>query len=172
MSVFGLEANGENRPLAEGREVRLGYLVQLRPYQVGDQDALVDLWYESWRSVGLQTPVVTKADLSRRMPDDLARRWTVTVAEVDDQLLGFLALCLEEQRLDQLFVSPEAQGRGVGSELFNVAVRQMPSGFWLSTQPNNYRARAFYERRGMSVDYMDSETSGARVVYVFPSGAD
>jgi GNAT superfamily N-acetyltransferase len=146
-------------------------VVQLRPYQAADQGALVDLWYESWRSVGLQTPIVTKGDLARRMPDDLARRWTVTVAEVDDQLLGFLALCLEEQRLDQLFVSPEAHGRGVGSELFNVALRQMPNGFWLSTQPNNHRARAFYERRGMSVDHTDRGMSGERVVYVFPSPA-
>jgi len=143
--------------------------VQLRPYQAEDQGALVDLWYESWRSVGLQTPIVTKADLARRMPDDLARRWTVTVAEIDHEIVGFLALCLEEQRLDQLFVSPGAQGHGVGSALFNVALRQMPKGFWLSTQPNNHSARAFYERRGMSVDCTDRGMSGERVVYVFPS---
>ena len=89
------------------------------------------------------------------------------MAEGDGRLAGFLALCLAEQRLDQLFVSPEAQGRGVGSALFDVAVARMPDGFWLSTQPGNHRARAFYERRGMTVDRIREETGEGRVVYVF-----
>lgn len=146
-------------------------MVQLRPFRDEDQRALVDLWYESWCSIGLHDPVVTKADLERRLPGDLATRWTVTVAEADNQLLGFLALCLAEQRLDQLFVSPEAHGRGVGSELFNVAVRQLPNGFSLSTQPNNRRARDFFEQRGMSVDHTYRDLSGERVFYVFPACA-
>lgn len=141
--------------------------MQLRPYQPGDQGALVDLWYASWRSIGLETPAVTRADLAARIPEDLARRWTVTLAEVDGRLAGFLALCLAEQRLDQLFVAPEAQGRGVGSALFDVAVARMPGGFWLSAHPRNHRARAFYERRGMTEDPTHGETGETRVVYVF-----
>lgn len=145
--------------------------MQLRPLKLQDQGALVDLWYASWCSIGLHEPVVTRADLVKRLPGDLATRWTVTVAEADERLLGFLALCVEEQRLDQLFVSPAAQGRGVGSALFEVAVREMPNGFWLSTQPGNHRARAFYERRGMSVDHTDRGLGGDRVFYRLSGGA-
>jgi GNAT superfamily N-acetyltransferase len=143
--------------------------MKLRPYLADDQGALIDLWYESWRSVGLRTPNVTRADLAKRVPGDLGIRWTVTVAEIDGQLVGFLAVCLLEERLDQLFVLPEAQRRGIGSELLNVAKQQMPNEFWLSTQPNNYHARSFYERKGMSIDPTDGRNSSERVVYVFPS---
>ena len=145
--------------------------MQLRPYHAGDRNALVDLWYESWRSIGLPSPVVTRADLAGRAPDDLARRWTVTLAEADGRLVGFLALVLAETRLDQLFVSPGAQGQGVGLALFNVAVERMPGGFWLSTHPDNRRARAFYERRGMTVEPAETGVTGERVVYVIRPSA-
>lgn len=140
--------------------------MQLRPYQPADQVALADLWFESWRSTGLQRPAVTRADLARRVPDELATRWTVAVAEAEGRLIGFVAICLAEQRLDQLFVAPEAQGRGVGPELFDIARSAMPDGFWLSTQAGNLRARAFYERQGMSVDQTNRDLDDDTVVYV------
>lgn len=141
--------------------------MQLRPFEPADQEALVDLWYESWLSVGLPAPAVTRADLARRVPGDLARRWTVTVAETGGRLAGFLAVCLEERRLDQLFIAPAAQGAGVGLALFEAALRQMPDGFWLATQPGNHRARAFYEKRGMSRDAAHPSADAGRLVYVF-----
>lgn len=109
--------------------------MKLRPYAPGDEAALVELWFESWWSVGLEHPVVTKAALVERLPRDLAERWDVTVAEADGRLLGFLALALSERRLDQLFIAPDAQGCGVGKALFEVAKQRMPNGFWLSTNP-------------------------------------
>lgn len=126
-------------------------LMILRPYAPRDEAALAELWFESWLSVGLEWPVVTRTELAKRVPRELAGRWEVTVAEADGRLLGFLALALSEHRLDQLFIAPDAQGSGVGRALFEVAMRRMPEGFWLSTQPANARARAFYERSGMVV---------------------
>jgi GNAT superfamily N-acetyltransferase len=141
--------------------------MRLRPYRSGDHSALVDIWYESWLSIGLQKPRVTRDDLARRFPDDLARRWTLTVAEIDGQVVGFLALCLGERRLDQIFVSPAAQGCGVGKALFEAATQLLPEGFWLGTHPGNHRARAFYERRGMSVAPAHEQATDDRVIYVF-----
>ena len=116
---------------------------------------------------GAATVIEQTLGVLPEQPGETAVRSWLTVAEGDGRLAGFLALCLDEQRLDQLFVSPEAQGRGVGSALFDVAVARMPDGFWLSTQPGNHRARAFYERRGMTVDRIREETGEGRVVYVF-----
>ncbi|RAK68558.1 GNAT family N-acetyltransferase [Phenylobacterium kunshanense] len=140
--------------------------MQLRSCRPADQAVLADLWFESWRSTGLQQPVVTRNDLARRARHELATRWTVTVAEAEGRLIGFVAICLAERRLDQLFVAPEAQGQGVGRNLFDVARSTMPDGFWLSTQTDNLRARAFYERQGMSVDQTGRALADDTVVYV------
>lgn len=139
--------------------------VTVRPFVRGDEAALVDVWFRGWLSVGLAHPVVTRARLEDRLPEDLAGRWDATVAEAGGRMVGFLALAPRERRLDQLFVAPEAQGRGVGHRLFEVARRAMPGGFWLSTQPGNSRARAFYERAGMRLDRIRPDPSGDRAIY-------
>jgi len=139
--------------------------MKLRPYAPGDEAGLAELWFESWLSVGIEHPVVAKAELVERLPRELAGRWDLTVAEADGRLLGFLALALSEQRLDQLFIAPDAQGCGVGTALFEVARQRMPDGFWLSTQPANARARAFYERRGMTLDRLEAGHAGDRMIY-------
>jgi putative acetyltransferase len=142
--------------------------MNLRAYAPGDEAALAEIWFGGWLSVGLEHPVVTKAELAERLRRELAERWELTVAEADGRLLGFLAIVQSEQRLDQLFVAPEAQGRGIGRLLFEVAKQRMPDGFWLSTQPANARARGFYERSGMRFDRLEAGHTGERAVYVFP----
>ena len=140
--------------------------MKLRPYDLADEDALVGVWFDAWHSVGLEQPVVTRLDLAARVSNELVARWTVTVAEQDGRVVGFLAVALEERRLDQLFVQPDVQGRGVGGSLFDVALAQLPEGFWLSTQPGNRRAREFYERRGMILDRVEGTPGNERAVYV------
>ena len=44
----------------------------------------------------------------------------------------------------------------------------MPEGFWLSTQPDNMRARTFYERAGMMLDRIEPYPSGDRAIYQVP----
>lgn len=143
----------------------------LRPYSPGDAEPLGRLWYASWRSVGLETPVVAEADVLARVPREAAGRWTTTVAEADGEIVGFVALALAETRLDQLFIAPGAQGRGVGRVLFEVAVQAMPNGFWLSTQVGNVRARRFYEGLGMRLDRIEPDAGGDRAIYVFAGGS-
>lgn len=141
----------------------------LRPYEPRDEAQLARLWYASWCSVGLDSPVVAEADLAARVPQEIAGRWSVTVAEDGGEMVGFLALAIAENRLDQLFVAPAAQGRAVGRALFDVALQRMPGGFWLSTQPGNVRARRFYERAGMSLERIEDGPGGDRAIYVFPA---
>lgn len=144
--------------------------MKLRPYAPADQAVLADLWFASWTSIGLESPVVTRAELAARVPRELAGRWNVTVAEVDGRMVGFLALALTEHRLDQLFILPAAKGSGIGRALLGVAKQQMPNGFWLATHPDNSRARAFYERHGMVHDLSDCAMEQDRARYVFPRG--
>jgi putative acetyltransferase len=138
--------------------------MRLRSATPEDAAALIELWFESWSSNGFDGPADIREMMAERVPRELGGRWEVTVAEADGRLLGFLALAMAEQRLDQLFIAPDAQGQGVGAALFAVAVPRLPDGFWLATQVENARARGFYERRGMVLDRFEEDRAYYRLV--------
>jgi GNAT superfamily N-acetyltransferase len=73
------------------------------------------------------------------------------IALLHEKVVGMLALKPATSMLDQLFVRPSDQGRGVGQTLLNVAKRAMPGGFTLRTVSSNVQGRAFYERQGLSL---------------------
>jgi GNAT superfamily N-acetyltransferase len=60
--------------------------------------------------------------------------------------------------IDQLYVLPQVQGRGVGSELLQVAKRAFDC-LQLWTFQRNLKARRFYEARGFA---LVEETDGTR----------
>jgi ribosomal protein S18 acetylase RimI-like enzyme len=63
--------------------------------------------------------------------------------------VGLLALA--DGHVDQLYVDPAAQRRGVGTALIEHARSLFPSGLRLFTHQRNARARAFYEKLGFRV---------------------
>lgn len=73
------------------------------------------------------------------------------VAEVDDRIVGFAVGNARTGNVWALFVTPEAQGRGVGEALHRALLTwfrsQPPHTLWLSTGTAT-RARAFYEKHG------------------------
>jgi GNAT superfamily N-acetyltransferase len=75
----------------------------------------------------------------------------VFVAETDNQILGFYALIIREDKaeLDHLWVSPEHIGAGVGKELFlhamQTAASRNVSEVEISSDPN---AEGFYRKMG------------------------
>jgi ribosomal protein S18 acetylase RimI-like enzyme len=70
----------------------------------------------------------------------------VFVALEGEEILGVMAL--REGCVEQLYVDPPAQGRGVGTALLDHAKALSPGGLTLFTHQRNGRARGFYERRG------------------------
>lgn len=68
-------------------------------------------------------------------------------AEMDDTLLGVIAF--RQGWVEQLYILPVAQGRGLGSALIDVAKVTEP-GLQLWTFQRNALARRFYEARGFS----------------------
>jgi len=67
------------------------------------------------------------------------------VLEEQGRVLGFASL--HEQRLAALFVSPDAQGRGLGSQLLDEAKRRR-NRLELGVYRANTRAVAFYRAGG------------------------
>ena len=76
----------------------------------------------------------------------LVPRQEVWVAEVEGRIVGMAAL--GEEMLQQLYIHPDYQGRGIGDALFRLATERYPEGFTLYAFQQNARARAFYEARG------------------------
>jgi len=72
------------------------------------------------------------------------------VATVGGDVVGMLVV--RPGDLDQLYVAPGFQGRGVGSRLVELAKSESPDGLGLYTFQVNARARAFYERRRFVAD--------------------
>lgn len=89
-----------------------------------------------------------------RIPDDVRPRlggwfldrYPVWVADEEGRVVGFVALSAEV--VEQLYVEPGAQNRGVGTELLQLAKRERPEGLELWVFQANEGARRFYERHG------------------------
>jgi putative acetyltransferase len=71
------------------------------------------------------------------------------VAEIDGRPAAFMAIAGDF--IDQLFVAPEHQRRGLGGALLAHARGLSPTGLRLYTFQFNGNARAFYEKRGFVV---------------------
>lgn len=91
-----------------------------------------------------------------RRDQDKVREWLagvvrsgreVWLAETDAVDIVAVML-LEEDWIEQLYVDPSWTGRGIGTELIEVAKRCRPSGLQLWTFQSNLRAHRFYERHG------------------------
>ncbi|MGQ7296914.1 GNAT family N-acetyltransferase [Quadrisphaera sp. KR29] len=82
-------------------------------------------------------------------------RHTTTVAEDGDDVVGVLAT--SPGWVDQLYVDPDHQGRGVGRALLERAKAGSAGDLQLWTFARNARARAFYEGAGFTAE---EETDG------------
>ncbi len=119
--------------------------------QPEDHDAVAEIWHAS-ASLPTVGPAIMPqlAALRRRLDQEIATGWSITLAELDGEIVGFLAIKPAEAILDQLFVRPDRLGTGLGSALLAHAKSLMQGGFTLFTRSGNIRARRFYERAGLA----------------------
>jgi ribosomal protein S18 acetylase RimI-like enzyme len=142
-----------------------------RNFQDDDLKAVATVWLESWQSIGLDVAALTtEFAFQERIRLELATGWRVIVAAEDEQVVGFLATKPTEGVLDQLFISPSAKNRGIGTALLKRAMTEMPDGFWLRTADANRAACAFYEARGLRRDRMEPHPRLGHMtaIYVWP----
>ncbi len=90
--------------------------------------------------------VHTEAETERWMADAVLPHQRVRVAAMGGEIIGFAATT--DGWLEQLYVEPAHQRRGVGSQLLNdaLAATARPLRFWVFQR--NGAARRFYERHG------------------------
>jgi ribosomal protein S18 acetylase RimI-like enzyme len=122
---------------------------EIRPMQPDELERVVGVWRRSreaaqpWLEERMKH---SHADDLRHFGQVVARQNRVWIAAENDEPVGLLALAGEH--VDQLYVEPAAQGRGIGTALLEKARELSPHGLTLFTHQRNARARIFYERRG------------------------
>jgi putative acetyltransferase len=123
----------------------------VRPARDADRVPLLTLWE---RSVRATHHFLTYADVEFFRPlvadglrSDALELWVLTTAA--DAPLGFLGLTGD--RIEALFLAPEARGLGGGRRLVAHAQRLRGGALALDVNEQNTAARAFYERLGFVV---------------------
>lgn len=120
----------------------------LRPATAADLPALAEVHLAARAAAGPAFPPAAH-------PDDEVRAWVrgwdlsaydVRVAEIDGRVAGYSRAT--PTWLDDLYVAPGAQGRGVGTALLRDVLAGHPDGIGLWVFESNRPARDFYARHG------------------------
>jgi GNAT superfamily N-acetyltransferase len=121
----------------------------IRPYRNDDFDALTILWRVA-RERSLPEFQRAKGYFFYEDQDYFRARILTTnrvwVVEIDDRAVAFLAI--NKDFIDQLYIHPDHQRRGIGEALLKFAREQSPEHLWLYTLQVNVNARTFYEKNG------------------------
>ena len=121
----------------------------IRPYKSIDFEAVTTLWRRA-REVAFP-------DFQRRKghPFEEDQEYfrevilinnDVWVAEIEGEAAAFMAIAGDF--IDQLYVAPQYQRRGIGKALLEFARTLAPEHLWLYTLQINTNGRAFYEKNG------------------------
>jgi GNAT superfamily N-acetyltransferase len=137
--------------------------IALRRGHPADAGAAAEVWLRSRHAAVplVPTPVHT---------DEEVRHWfeTVVVATRETWLAvagGAVVgvMVLDGDEVDQLYVDPGWQRRGVGAALLRLAQARRPGGLALWTFQSNHPARRFYEQHGfLAVAWTDGSTNEER----------
>ncbi|MGH3363060.1 MAG: GNAT family N-acetyltransferase [Nocardioides sp.] len=123
--------------------------VLIRPATAADAAAMGDVHVDSREAnVGSMPAMVNTRDETHTwMAHRLAGESEGWVAEVGGRVVGYLVLT--HDWVDDLFLLPEATGRGIGAALLDLVKAQRPDGFRLWAFESNRGARRFYARHGL-----------------------
>ncbi|HEY0568810.1 MAG TPA: GNAT family N-acetyltransferase [Xanthobacteraceae bacterium] len=130
----------------------------IRPARPDEYDGIARVWMDSWVSTGLEDASDSLlAKLRARIPLEVARGWSLFVADDRGQLAAMLALHLPHIYLDQLFVAPEYQGRNLGRRLLAFTRQHLPDEISLRCVRENEKAWRWYEREGFVLEKEEIE---------------
>lgn len=123
----------------------------IRKYQTSDFDPVTILWRIA-REKSLPEFQRVKGHFFYEDRDyfqgTILRNNQVWIAELDQGPVAFLAM--KDDFIDQLYIHPDHQRRGLGAALLEFARSRSPEHLWLYTLQINTAACAFYERNGFS----------------------
>lgn len=127
--------------------------INIREYQPEDFDPVTILWRVA-REKSLPDFQRAKGYFfyqdQEYFQNQIVQKNAVWVAVTEGRPVGFMAI--NHEFIDQLYIHPDFQGRGIGAQLLDLARTASPAHLWLYTLQVNARARAFYERHGFTAE--------------------
>jgi len=140
--------------------------LKLRAYLASDEDAAIELWRRTWQQHYPRIDFTARVAWWReRWRNELLPVATITVAEHDGALVGFVTVDRKTRYLDQIVVAPEAWGSDVASALMAEARRLSPSGLDLKVNADNARAIRFYQKHGFTITGQDVNPRSSAPIY-------
>jgi len=124
----------------------------LRPYRAADEAMAIELWRRTWQLVYPDIDFAARVEWWRqRWRNELVPSATITVAETNNRLVGFVTVDPRTFDLDQMVVAAEVWGSDVATALLTEAKRISPAGLDLHVNKDNIRAIRFYEKQGFAI---------------------
>jgi putative acetyltransferase len=140
--------------------------LKLRAYLATDEDAAIELWRRTWQQHYPRIDFTARVAWWReRWRNELLPAATITVAEREGALIGFVTVDPKTRYLDQIVVAPEAWGSEVAAALIAEARRLSPSGLELKVNADNARAIRFYEKHGFAITGQDVNPGSGAPIY-------
>jgi ribosomal protein S18 acetylase RimI-like enzyme len=120
----------------------------IRPARADEYDEVARVRMESWVSTGLEEASnFLLANLRARVLREVENGGILFVADDGGRIAAMLGLRLPDH-LDQLFVAPAYQGKGLGRRLLAFTHEQLRGEIWLRCVRENDKAWRWYEREG------------------------
>lgn len=143
-------------------------MIRLRRARLEDADAIADIHTSARREAMPWLPVLHSDDETRGWVAEIVLpNQDVWVAEVDGEVVGYVSINGAE--LNDLYIRPGYQGRGIGTALLEQAKGRSPDELSLWAFQRNAGARRFYERHGFEAveltDGADNEEKEPDVRY-------
>jgi putative acetyltransferase len=140
--------------------------LKLRAYVATDEDAAIELWRRTWQQHYPRIDFTARVAWWReRWRNELLPAATITVAEREGALIGFVTVDPKTRYLDQIVVAPEAWGSEVAAALIAEARRLSPSGLELKVNADNARAIHFYKKQGFAITGQDVNPRSGAPIY-------
>ena len=119
----------------------------IRPLQKADINSVAEIWLDANRKAHAFIPA-SYWERNFASVKEMLPQAEVYVYETDQGIQGFLGL--NGEYIEGIFVSEEAQSRGIGKLLLNHAKGRKPA-LRLNAYQKNVRAIRFYQREGFQI---------------------
>ncbi len=124
----------------------------LRAYDARDEDAAIAVWLRAWTAAYPDIDFAARLDWWReRWRSELLLAAKIVIAEAGSTMIGFVVVDPQTLYLDQIVVTPERWGSGVGAALIGEAKHISPRGLDLDVNTDNARAIRFYAKLGFAI---------------------
>src|SRR5271167_3655754 len=132
--------------------------VAFRRATAADAPAVATVYIASRRGAAAWLPTVgTDAEIRAFVVDKMVPQQETWVAEIGGRIVAVLVLGVD--MVDQFYVAPDEQRRGVGDAMLAHAKLLRPAGLRLWAFQRNAPARRFYEARGfVAIQFTDGAT--------------